>query len=152
MWPQRYLNWMLARPISSWNTTEAEMKTVLHTPLNTRPGIQPAAGCSFWWEVQHRRGLRILDVWVEWNEKTEFKICVCACVRVFCVDIVLEYSRTPLLQPVKGTDQMDDQTLIIPLRLIPSKAVINFAELHQIWDILYVAHGLQTVIRRGLLR
>lgn len=52
----------------------------------------------------------------------------------------------------KGTDQMDDQTLIIPLRPIQSKAVINFAELHQIRDILYVAHGLQTVIRQGLLR
>lgn len=56
-----------------------------------------------------------------------------------------------LLGPGMATDQMDDQTLIIPSRPILGKAVINFAELHQIGDILYVAHSLQTVIRWGLL-
>lgn len=62
----------------------------------------------------------------------------------------------PCVTAVLGTgtaaDQMDDQTLIIPSRPIPSKAVINFAELHQIGDILYAAHGLPTVIRWVLLR
>lgn len=56
-----------------------------------------------------------------------------------------------LLGPAMTTDQMDDQTLIIPSRPIPGKAVINFVELHQIGDILYAAHSLQTVIRWGLL-
>lgn len=73
---------------------------------------------------------------------------VCACgslamVYPVCVNV--------LLGPGMATDQMDDQTLIIPSRPIPGKAVINFAELHQIGDILYAAHGLQTVIRWGLL-
>lgn len=55
-------------------------------------------------------------------------LCVCVC----HIGSMLGYSGASLLQPAKGTDQMDDQTLIIPSRPIPSKAVINFAELHQI--------------------
>lgn len=73
---------------------------------------------------------------------------VCECVSLaracpVCVNVVLGRGM--------ATDQMDDQTLIIPSRPILGKAVINFAELHQIGDILYVAHSLQTVIRWGLL-
>lgn len=57
-------------------------------------------------------------------------VSVCAC--VLAIGRMPAYSGASLLQPATGTDQMDDQTLIIPSRPIPSKAVINFAELHQI--------------------
>lgn len=49
-------------------------------------------------------------------------------------------------------DQMDDETLIIPSRPIPSKAVINFAELHQIRDILYVPTDSYTTGTAALSR
>lgn len=49
-------------------------------------------------------------------------------------------------------DQMDDETLIIPSRPIPSKAVINFAELHQIRDILYVPTDSYTMGTAALSR
>lgn len=71
-----------------------------------------------------------------WGLKKHFGIGVSVCTSVYiCVSAIgsiLPYSRVSLLQPAQGTDQMDDQTLIIPSRPIPSKAVINFAELHQI--------------------
>lgn len=47
---------------------------------------------------------------------------------------------------------MDDETLIIPSRPIPSKAVINFAELHQIRDILYVPTDSYTMGTAALSR
>lgn len=49
-------------------------------------------------------------------------------------------------------DQMDDETLIIPSRPISSKAVINFAELHQIRDILYVPTDSYTTGTAALSR
>lgn len=64
------------------------------------------------------------------RKKFGIGVSVRAC--VLAIGSMLAYSGASLLQPAKGTDQMDDQTLIIPSRLIPSKAVINFAELHQI--------------------
>lgn len=59
-------------------------------------------------------------------------LCQCVCVCVCHIDSMLAYIGASLLQPARGTDQMDDETLIIPSRPISSKAVINFAELHQI--------------------
>lgn len=67
-----------------------------------------------------------------WGPREGFGIGVSVCACVLAIGSMPLYSGASLLQPGKGADQMDDQTLIIPSRPIPSKAVINFAELHQI--------------------
>lgn len=118
-----------------------------HAAVGTR--IRPIRRCSFCWQVWHRgelnkilvvasraAGTRIRCETRAWGRRNGFgmgaSVSVCVCVCVCHIDSVLAYIGASLLQPARGTDQMDDETLIIPSRPIPSKAVINFAELHQI--------------------